>query len=129
MKRIFLVIMALMCIMFLTGCKEKVESLEGKWKETGNNETWHEATIKDGIIEIYWISEDMNALYWRGTYEEPDGAVSEYEWTSLNRIPEDQLFMMASSAESKMFYYEDGVLSYEVSAMGVTRKFKLKLVE
>lgn len=128
-KKIIRFLLFIIFAIFLTGCSKKTDNLEGKWKEIDANETWHEATIQDGIIEIYWVSDDMNALYWRGTYDAPVDSVNKYEWVSLNRIPEDQFYMMASTAESKNFVYEKGYIIYDASALGVTKKVKLELIE
>ena len=123
------VFMLIVSTFSLSACSSKIDSLDGYWKEISQNETWHEAVIQNGIIEINWVSSDMNALYWRGTYVPPNNSVSDYSWTSNNIIPEDEFNMLASNDKTKIFTYNDEILSYSASAMGVTKTVKLKLIE
>lgn len=79
----------------------------------------------DGYIEINWMSKDSKSLYWAGTYIAPESAVTEYSWTSENDKDKTSSALLASGDDTKDFTYKDGVISYEVSAMGTTKTMKL----
>lgn len=107
-----------------TQTEKKVLNLEGTWISDDEGMV-HQAEIKNGVIEIYWVSEDTKALYWAGTYEAPTDDKEPYSWTSANDTEKTSTAMLASSDAEKTFTYEDGVLSYSASAMGVTKTVKL----
>lgn len=103
--------------------------LSGKWKQTNSKseDSWQEAVIEGNSIEIYWISDngDTKSLYWVGTYETPDEGVKSYSWDSVNDHEKTDVSMLASSDDTKTITYEDGELSYEVSAFGTTTIVRL----
>lgn len=103
--------------------------LTGEWKQTNGDETSYQAgTIADGVIEIYWVNEedDSKALYWAGTYVAPTDVAEPYTWDSENDTEKTGSSIMASPDDTKTFTYEDGVLSYEASALGVTQTVKME---
>jgi len=113
--------------------EEKVLSLVGTWKQTNANSetTYHKAVITEDRIEVYWIMEDADteALYWAGTYEAPTTSDKKYTWDSANDTEATSSALLASSDPTKTFTYDDGVLSYSASAMGVTQTVELELVQ
>lgn len=102
--------------------------LTGEWVQVdGNSEdTYQTATISGNTITVNWVTKDSTALYWAGTFEPPASADEPYTWESKNDTEKTSLAIMASSDETKTFTYEDGKISYDVSAMGVTTKVKLE---
>lgn len=101
--------------------------LTGTWTEEDAADTYHEAVIKDGTIEINWISDggETKSLYWSGTYKAPEEATDEYSWTSENDKEKTDGALLASGDDTKEFTYADGKLTYEASAMGTTKTVKL----
>lgn len=138
MKKIFsLVIVCSICAMML-GCgstknNTEVSDLSGTWKQTNSSskDSYQEAVISNGVIEINFVSDNGNtkSLYWSGSYEAPTQAVSEYSWDSKNDTSKTGTSMLASSDETKTMSYKDGVLSYSASMMGTTTTVKLEKVE
>lgn len=140
MKKILNLLLVLMLCIGLTACgssndnevntkkeDDKPLDLTGTW--TSNEEGMHqEAVINDDTIEVYWISDedDTKSLYWAGTYTAPTEATDKYSWTSENDTEKTKGAMLASSAETKEFKYENNIISYEASAMGSTKTVKLE---
>ena len=56
--------------------------LTGTWQSENNDGSYQEAIITDDTIEINWVSEGTESIYWIGTYTAPTEAVDEYSWTS-----------------------------------------------
>ena len=79
------------------------------------------------LIEINWVSDGGNtkSLYWAGTYVAPTEPTNDYAWTSENDKEKTGMALLASSDDTKEFTYKDGVISYEASAMGTTKKVEL----
>lgn len=108
---------------------EKKEPLDltGTWKSEEVEGSYQEATISDSAIEINWVSDGGNtkSLYWAGTYVAPTESTDEYSWVSENDKEKTGTALLASSDDTKDFTYKDGVISYEASAMGTTKKVEL----
>lgn len=108
---------------------EKKEPLDltGTWKSEEVEGSYQEATISDSVIEINWVSDGGNAksLYWAGTYVAPTESTDKYSWISENDKEKTGTALLASSDDTKDFTYKDGVISYEASAMGTTKKVEL----
>ena len=104
--------------------------LTGDWVQinSSSEDAWQEATINENVIEINWISNngDTKSLYWSGTFLAPTEATESYSWTSKNDTSKTENALLASTAETKDFTYEDGILSYEASALGTTTVVKLE---
>lgn len=128
-KRVLSLFIAALMIFGLTACGETfggVPDMTGNWTEVDPGDgMYHVAVIQEDTIEVYWVSETINALYWAGTF----AASSEEEtnvWHSMNDTEKTQMSILSSGEETKTFTYEDGKLSYEVSAFGVTSVVELK---
>ena len=142
---------ALMCVIALSGCgsngnasasassastsveqteEVKAPDLSGDWKQVNSDSetSYHAATIKDDTIEIYWVNEDdeTKALYWAGTYVAPETADEPYTWDSENDKEKTDSSILASGDDTKTFTYQDGQISYEASALGVTKTVRLE---
>ncbi len=141
MKKILPFVLLLTMLFALAACsgnketseKEKSQKpldLTGEWVQVNSNskDAWQEAAINDDVIEINWISDngDTRSLYWSGTFIAPTEASKTYTWTSKNDTSKTENALLASTAETKDFTYEDGILSYEASALSTTTVIKLE---
>lgn len=121
-----------LAVTMLTACGGKTETtsdLSGTWTSDKSGDSYQEAIITDNYIEINWMSKDSKSLYWAGSYAAPESAVSEYSWTSENDKDKTGSALLASGDDTKEFTYKDGVISYDVSAMGTTTTMKLTKAE
>lgn len=110
---------------------EEPTDLTGTWQSEENDGSYQEAVISDDRIEINWVSDggDTKSIYWIGTYEAPTEAVDEYSWTSERNKEETDTALLASTDDTKEFTYNDGVISYEASALGTTTTVELSKAE
>lgn len=110
--------------------KKQAPDLTGNWKQTNSKSasSYQVATINGDTIEIYWVSDsgDTKSLYWVGSFIAPSTADEPYKWDSKNDHNKTQSAVLASSDDTKTMTYQNGVLSYEVSAMGTTTTVKLE---
>lgn len=140
-KLLYIALSAVLVLGMLTACGEPKQGdpetnpatppdLVGEWKQTNSDaeDAWQAATISKDTIEVYWVSdgEDTKALYWAGTFDAPTTADEPYTWESVNDKAQTDMAILASGDDTKAFTYQDGVISYEVSAMGVTQTVKLE---
>lgn len=140
-KLLYITLSAVLMLGMLTACGEPKQGepetdpvtppdLVGEWKQTNSNEedAWQAATIAGDAIEVYWVSDngDTKALYWAGTFDAPTTADEPYTWESVNDKDQTDMAILASGDDTKTFTYQGGVISYEVSAMGVTQTVKLE---
>lgn len=104
--------------------------LKGEWVQSNKNsdEMYQKAVISDNSMEIYWINaeDDTEMLYWAGTYIKPDTTENKYSWDSANDKEKTSEALLASGDDTKTFDYNDGKISYKVSAMGVTKNVILE---
>lgn len=143
MKKIFMILSCLFIVFTLTACDEKATenqetqksneplNLYGTWAQTNSNSetSYQEAIIsEDGTITINWIDEedDSKALYWAGSFEAPTTSDDTYSWTSKNDKEQTETALLASGDDTKDFKYENGVISYEASALGSTMTVELE---
>ena len=120
------------CGVFMSCSKEPVD-LNGKWKQINSNseDSWQSATIEDGKITIDWVTNngDTTMIYWEGSYIAPTEYSESYTWESENQREDDKWDLLASDDDFKTITYEDGQISYEVSAMGSTSVVRLEREE
>lgn len=104
--------------------------LTGEWKQTNSNsaDAWQAATITADRIEIDWVNEteSTTAIYWAGTYVPPAEDTESYSWESQADAAALENALLASQDSTKAFTYENGVLSYELTAMGVTMTVQME---
>lgn len=104
--------------------------LTGEWKQVNSNaeDSYQVATIGDGIIVVNWVGDggDTKSLYWAGTYVAPTEATDSYTWESQNDTAQTANAIMASGDETKTFAYENGQISYELTALGTTMTVKME---
>jgi hypothetical protein len=104
--------------------------LAGEWKQTnGAEDSYQSATITADTITVNWVNaaESTTALYWAGTYVAPLDDSTSYTWDSDNDTAQTDTAILASGDPTKTFTFTDGVLSYDVTAMGVTKTVTLEL--
>lgn len=106
-------------------------SLDGTWQATNSADpatSTMEAEIKDGTITIYLVSvkEDTKMLYWQGTIPAPDTTDDKYNFTSEADAEALSKSIMGSQDKTKDFKYENGVLSFDFTAMGTTKTIKME---
>lgn len=110
--------------------KKPIPDLKGEWKQENSKsaDSYQAATISGDTIAIYWVSNngDTKSLYWAGSFVAPTTADEPYSWTSKNDHSKTESALLASSDDTKTMTYQNGVLSYEASAMGTTTTVKLK---
>ncbi len=110
--------------------EKKVEPLDlkGTWQCDPADGTYMKATISDNVIEIDWVMDEgkTNATYWVGSYDAPTTATNEYSWTSNNDHEKTETALLASSDDTKVFNYKDGIISFTASMQGVTKTIELK---
>ncbi len=104
--------------------------LTGDWKQVNaaSEDSYQVATIQGDTIEIYWVTEsaDTKSLYWAGTFVAPETTDEPYAWESTNDTEKTGSALLASGDETKTFTYQDGQISYDVSAMGMTQTVRLE---
>lgn len=103
--------------------------LAGEWRENnGSDESFHGIWISGDTIEIYWVSEGGNAasLYWAGSYAPPPDGKEPYTWVSENDVNRTSAAQLASGERTKTFTYQNGILSYSASVLGVTTTIEAK---
>lgn len=148
MRTRFLVV-SVLAVVLLTGCAsgsngtgtsgEPAETeappaepldLTGEWKQINSNdpESYQQATISGDTISVDWVNdaESTTAIYWIGSYEAPTEDVDSYAWTSAGDIAAMENAILASQSETKDFAFEDGRLTYELTAMGVTMTVEME---
>lgn len=140
MKKIFSIILVAVMILHLGACANEKESepeqipdLLGEWKQTNSNseDSYQALYISEDTIEVYWIAEgeDTAALYWAGSFTAPTGSEEPYRWSSQNDKSRTENAILASSDDIKQFTYEDGKISYSVTAMGKMMKVEAEKQE
>jgi hypothetical protein len=104
--------------------------LTGEWKQTNSKsaDSYQAATITADRIEVNWISDadSMKAIYWVGSYVPPTEDTDSYSWESQGDTAAMESAIMASQDATKTFTYDNGVLSYELTAMGVTMTVEMQ---
>ena len=87
-----------------------------------------EAEIKDGTITIYLVNkkEDTKMLYWQGTVPTPDTTEDKYDFTSEADTEALSQSLLGSQDKTKDFKYENGVLSFDFTALGTTKTIKME---
>ena len=123
-----IIILSMLCTALFSGCgTEEALDLRGTWSDLSDGTQM--AVIDDDTITIYWGNEDASSLYWSGTYVAPAEATSKYSWVSQNYHDVTDFEMLASGDNTKTITYESGYLTYEMSALGVTKIVKLSKAE
>ena len=110
--------------------KKQIPDLTGEWKQENSksDKSYQAATINGDTITVYWVSDngDTKSLYWAGSFVAPTTDDESYSWTSKNDHSKTESALLASRDDTKTMKYQNGVLSYETSAMGTTTVVKLK---
>jgi hypothetical protein len=98
----------------------------GTWTQTDESDAFTAvATINDGEINIKLNSPSSSALYWSGTWPALPTGDKQTVTSVGNREILDQS-VLGSQAATKVFTYKDGTLSFEFTALGVTKTIHMK---
>lgn len=95
-------------------------SFDGKWHAQN-----FDATIKGNHIEIQLKYDDSSSLYWQGTFPQDTDA---REITSVADKKALDASILGSQDNSKVFAFDHGELTFEMSMLGTTRTVHLKKV-
>ena len=139
---------ALICMLAFSGCgnssnstatdnqaeqtaeEAKAPDLSGNWKQINSDSetSYQSATIEGETIEIYWVDEEgeTKSLYWAVTFIAPGTTDEPYTWDSENDKEKTDNSILASGDDTKTFTYQDVQISYEASALGVTKTIRLE---
>ena len=111
---------------------EEAPDLSGDWEQSNKNseDSYMVGTIEDDVISIYWhsIEEDgteTDSIYWVGSFEAPESAEA-YSWDSENDHEQTDDALLASTSDTKTFDYDDGVISFELTALGTTTTIQME---
>lgn len=148
MKKLLAPAIALLALTGCSGAEESVQTnnetaaapeeaesaqapdLAGAWVQSNPNseDSFQQAEIADGRITVDWVSDggDTTSIYWVGTFEAPTNAAGPYVWTSERDEEATENALLASTTDTKEFTYEDGEITYEVTALGTTTKVTLE---
>ena len=127
MKKPIVLLLAAAMMIALVGCAGKdpgpPPDLTGGWIQPSEGEWFHIANITEDTIEIWWFlpSENITDIYWTGSFTPPTDGKEPYVWESVNKYTVEELEASyanrrASREETKQFTYQDGVISYNVTA-------------
>lgn len=98
-------------------------NLAGEWRapDASNKDAYHGIYISGDKIEIYWVSDGgaTRTLYWEGTYDAPVDGKEPYTWESYSDSSHAS-GLLAAAGSTKEFTYENGVISYSASALGMS---------
>jgi hypothetical protein len=111
-----------------TTAPKPVPVLTGKWEQSNkkSKDAYQVATIKRDSIRVDWVSDggDTTSLYWAGSFTAPTSADA-YSWKSANDTAKTSKALLASPDKTKTFTYDNGEISYKVSALGTTTTVRL----
>lgn len=93
-----------------------MQSLNGTWTADSGDGAIMTATVQNDTIEILMENEGVSMIYWMGTFVD---SADDGEVVTSDKIEVDKAVM--SQAISKEFIVGDGVMSFELKAMGMTR--------
>lgn len=96
------------------------EDLIGKWETTDPDNPRMAADVLADSITIDLLGPDSSLVYWHGSFSD---LRADSNTITSNAIEEGSLAL--STASTKDFVYENGRLSFEITAMGVTKTVQM----
>jgi hypothetical protein len=106
--------------------------LSGTWKQSNSRSDvdYMTAEVAAGVMTINWVlgSQDIDAIFWVGSFQPPSDASTPYTWTSTRDAAATETALLASTEDTKDFAYRDGTISFEVSIQGESATVELKKV-
>lgn len=106
--------------------KSQPPVLDGLWgqRDREYGDEGMRGAIDGDTICLWFHTEEMDAIYWVGTFEAPASA-DDYTWTSTpNREMMTSAF--SSQEDTKDFEYKDGQIGFDVTLQGDTTHVVLK---
>lgn len=97
-----------------------LHDLNGTWTGDIGNGSTMVGTVNGDSIQILLKKEDVSMIYWNGTFQ-PSGAIGDVVLSTKVEIPKAVL----STADSKRFVVGNETMSFEITAMGVTKTVEL----
>ena len=98
--------------------------LTGEWKQTNLNsaDSYQAASMTGEQVTVDWVNaaDSTKAVCWIGSHVEPTEDTECYSWDFQGDVAQMETAPMASGDTAKAFTFEDGVLAYELTAMGDT---------
>lgn len=104
------------------GVELPISNLTGTWTVEKNGTTFS-AEVTNDKITITMSTDNMNMVYWYGSF---DAGVSEGQTVVSEKL--DRSRMVMSGAASKIFVIGDNTMSFEATAMGVSKTVVLTRV-
>ena len=113
---------------------QPVVNLDGHWHQTKSGIP---GAVMDAVVESNKITinvtmksndpsrTDVSGLYWVGTFNTGGSNISPFSVTSIGDTGAMSEAMFGSQDSSKVFYYNDGVLSFPYGLMGVSTQVEL----
>lgn len=102
-------------------------NLTGTWSTDQSDASFlMNADVTDDEITITWTSDDMSALYWKGTFAIPEDATEGTPIASEADVEALSESMLGSTETSKIFKVEDGALTFPLGIAGVTKTIRLE---
>ncbi len=94
-------------------------TMVGQWKQVhANSSGWMTASISGNSIQVNLQSPDSNSIFWLGTFDSNKKPRGKFKVISIGDQDAMRWDITASSEAQKTFAYDNGVLSFEFSAMG-----------
>jgi hypothetical protein len=104
--------------------------LSGSWKQSNSRSDvdYMTAEVVDEVLTVNWVlgSQDIDAIFWVGSFTPASDALTPYTWTSTRDAAATENAVLASTEATKDFTYLDGTISFEVSVQGEAATVELK---
>lgn len=97
-----------------------LHDLNGTWTGDVDNGTTMTGTVNGDSIQIVFEKDNCKMIYWNGTFQ-PAATIGDVVLSSKVDIPKAVL----STADSKRFVVGNETMSFEISALGVTKTVEL----
>lgn len=109
---------------------DNIQEYDGYWEMVdGTDEFWMTAQIRDNEIRVDWNGEDINGVYWQGSWPStinPDGG--DEILSAANQAVLDNSILGSQDA-NKTFVYENETLKFNLTVRGITTTIKMQKVD
>jgi len=133
--RKFLTLLALIVSVFaLTACggshvvsngKNPI-SMVGEWHQVNASpDGWMTASISGESIQVNLQSRDSSSIFWLGSFDTGRKSYGKFKVVSFGDQDAMKLDIAASTDKQKTFVYDNGVLSFDFSALGTSTTVRM----